>query len=92
MKFQIYTMEQSKEWDAVVRSFLSYDVYWLSGYVKAVHIHGDGEPMLFFYEREDIRAINVVMKRDIAKDKHFAVEIEFRSYRLFMKIGVNIYR
>lgn len=67
----VYTLEQSEKWDAIVRSFKEFDVYWLSGYVKAFQIHGDGEPLLFFYERVDTRGINVVMKRDVAKDVHF---------------------
>ena len=37
-----YTLESAEKWDAIVRSFEKYDVYWLSGYVKAFHIHGDG--------------------------------------------------
>lgn len=67
----VYTLEQSEQWDAIVRSFEQYDTYWLSGYVKAFKIHGDGEPLLFLYEGDNTRGINVVMKRDIAKDKHF---------------------
>lgn len=66
-----YTLEQAEQWDAIVRSFTEYDVYWLSGYVKAFQIHGDGEPLLFYYEGNNTRGINVVMKRDVAKDKHF---------------------
>lgn len=62
----VYTLEQSEQWDAVVRSFKDHDVYYLSGYVKAFQTHGDGEPLLVFYQNEDIRGINVVMKRDVA--------------------------
>lgn len=71
----VYTLEQAEQWDAVVRSFKQHDAYWLSGYVKAFQIHGDGEPLLFYYEDACIRGINVVMKRDVAKDKHFAGKI-----------------
>lgn len=67
----VYTLEQAEQWDAVVCSFKEYDVYWLSGYVKAFQLHGDGEPLLFYYEKGDTRGINVVMKRDIAMDEHF---------------------
>ena len=66
-----FTLEQSKQWDAIVRSFQNHDVYWLSGYVKAFQLHGDGDPLLFYYEDGNTRGINVVMKRDIAKDQHF---------------------
>ena len=67
----VFTLEQSEQWDAVVRSFKEYDTYWLNGYVKAFHIHGDGDPLLFFYEDKYVRGINVVMKRDIANDPRF---------------------
>lgn len=72
----IYTLDQCEQWDTVVRTFNKYDVYWLSGYVKAFKLHGDGEPMLFYVEKKNTRAINVVMKRDIAKDNHFNGKLE----------------
>ena len=71
MALTVYTLDQSEQWDAVVRSFRAYDVYWLSGYVKAFMLHGDGDPLLFFYEDGETRGINVVMKRDVAKDEKF---------------------
>ena len=63
---QIIGMSQSKQWDDIVSSFSEYDVYYLSGYVKAFQIHGDGEPQLFYYERGGLRAIYVYMKRNTA--------------------------
>lgn len=69
---RIYFINQEEQWDAVVRSFKKYDVYYLSGYVKAFQLHGDGEPLLFYGETDSVRGINVVMKRDIAKDPWFA--------------------
>lgn len=75
-----YTMERSAEWDKTVRSFADYDVYYLSGYVKAFQLHGDGEPLLFYYEDEAVRGINVVMKRDIAKDPHFVGKLPGNTY------------
>ncbi|MCI8513124.1 MAG: peptidoglycan bridge formation glycyltransferase FemA/FemB family protein [Lachnospiraceae bacterium] len=73
---RVYSIEQCTEWDEIVKSFKNYDVYWLSGYVKAFQIHGDGEPVLFFYEDLNCRGINAVMKRDISKDKHFVGVVE----------------
>ena len=67
----VYGIDQAEQWDAVVRTFKEYDVYWLSGYVKAFQIHGDGDPLLFFFEDDSTRGINVVMRRDVAKDKNF---------------------
>ena len=57
-------MSQAKEWDELVRSFANYDVYYLSGYVKAFQIHGDGEPQLFYYNENGLRGIYVYMKRN----------------------------
>ncbi|MBR0282666.1 MAG: peptidoglycan bridge formation glycyltransferase FemA/FemB family protein [Oscillibacter sp.] len=76
----VYTLRQSEEWDSIVRSFHDYDVYWLNGYVKAFQIHGDGEPLLFYCETDGGRGVNVVMKRDIAKDPRFAGKIPEGRY------------
>ena len=80
MALTVYTIEQSEQWDAVVRTFNNYDVYWLSGYMKAFKIHGDGEPLLFHYEGVNTRGINVVMKRDIAKDAKFKDKLPKGEY------------
>lgn len=80
MSLTVYTIDQAEHWDAIVRSFKEYDIYWLSGYVKAFQIHGDGEPLLFVYEDNDVRGINVVMKRDIANDKRFNGLLEEGRY------------
>ena len=63
---QIFNMNQAKEWDYLVQSFTNYDVYYLSGYVKAFQIHGDGEPQLFYYDEKGLRGIYVYMKRKTA--------------------------
>ena len=68
---KVYTIDQDKDWDLIVKTFNNYDVYYLSGYVKAFKLHGDGEPLLFYWDTESFRGINVAMKRDIAHDKHF---------------------
>lgn len=72
MGLSVFTLEQAEAWDRAVRSFAGYDVYYLSGYVKAFALHGDGEPLLFFYEDGALRAVNAVMRRDIARDPRFA--------------------
>lgn len=59
-------LNEAEQWDAIVRSFEEYDVYYLSGYVKAFHIHGDGDPFLLFYEGEGLKAIYVYMRRPTA--------------------------
>lgn len=76
----VYTIEQAEQWDAVVKSFDDYDTYWLCGYVKAFQLHGDGEPLLINIETSSARGINVVMKRDVAKDGRFAGKIPEGEY------------
>lgn len=76
----VYTIQQAEAWDALVRGFSNYDVYYLSGYVKEFRLHGDGEPLLFYGEADGVRGINVVMKRDIAADPHFAGSLPADTY------------
>lgn len=60
---RIFSLVSCLEWDNIVKSFSEWDVYYLSGYVKAFHIHGDGDPFLLYYESPDLRAIYVYMRR-----------------------------
>jgi hypothetical protein len=76
----IFTIEEENKWDNIVKSFRNYDVYYLSSYVKAFQIHGDGDPLLFYYEDNNNRAINVVIQRDISKDKCFENKISEGLY------------
>lgn len=76
----VYGLDQDEQWDFVVRSFKEYDTYWLSGYVKAFRTHGDGEPLMFYYKDENVRGINVVMKRDVSDDPPFKDKIEANKY------------
>ena len=80
MALSVYLLDQAEQWDALVRSFQAHDVYWFSGYVKAFHIHGDGDPLLFFYDDGKTRGINVVMKRDVARDERFRGKIPEGRY------------
>lgn len=65
---KIYDITEANEWDKIVCSFTNYDVYYLSGYVKAFQIHGDGLPQMFYYEDNELRGIYVYMKRTTAID------------------------
>ncbi len=56
-------LAHSEEWDDIIYAFAEHDVYYLSGYVKAFHIHGDGIPYLIYYEGNGLRAIFVYMRR-----------------------------
>lgn len=63
---KLFNLSEAEQWDASVKSFAEWDVYYLSGYVKAFHIHGDGDPYLLYYEENGLRAIYVYMRRETA--------------------------
>ena len=59
------------KWDSIVASFPNHDVYYMHGYVAAFKIHGDGEPLLLYYDDGAMRGIYVAMLRDVAESQHF---------------------
>lgn len=77
---KVYSLNESEKWDDIVHSFKKYDVYYLNGYTKAFKLIGDGEPILIFYEDNNIRGINVVLKRDISNDVNFSDKIKENTY------------
>lgn len=77
---RVIDIENSIEWDKIVKNFKTYDVYYLSGYVKPFMVHGDGRPQLFYYKDKHIEAINVVMLRDIAEHPNFKDKLEKNTY------------
>lgn len=85
-----YSIKNQSAWDSVVRSFPEYDVFYLSGYSKAFmrETPKNGTPVLLYYENGAERAINVVLKRDVAKDEKFAGRIpEGQHYDLITPYG-----
>lgn len=75
-------IENQTEWDNIVRSFPNYDVFYLSGYSKAFMREApkNGTPILLYYEEDDDRAINVILRRDVALDEHLSGKIEEGKY------------
>ncbi|AEE26796.1 GNAT family N-acetyltransferase [Francisella hispaniensis] len=59
----------SDDWDSIVKSFENYDIQYLNMYVR-VFANND-EPILLYYDDSNTKAINVILKRDISKDKVF---------------------
>lgn len=63
--FKIIDFNHRLEWDEIVRGFTHFDVYYLSGYLAAFQIHGDGEPILAYYQGNGLKGICAFMLRDI---------------------------
>lgn len=76
----IITVNETEVWNKIVKSFENYDVNYLNEYAKAFQLHGDGEPLLFYYDNGSTRAINVVMKRDIAEAEFFKEELPTNTW------------
>lgn len=79
-QFQKVKITETDKWDSIVKSFKHYDVAYLSNYVKAFELNGDGEPILFYFENNDTRAMNVIMKRDVADSDDFKEKIPKNEY------------
>lgn len=77
-----YNIDDQKKWDNIVRSFPDYDVFYLSGYSKAFMKENpkNGIPILLLYENGEDRAINIVLRRDIALDEKLNGKIEKEKY------------
>lgn len=69
--FKVYGLNEADEWFRIVRQFENHDVYYFPQYTKAFRLHHDGEPVCFYYQNGGVQAVNVVMKRDIAKCEAF---------------------
>ena len=81
-KIKQISVHNNEEWNKIVRSFEDYDVFYLNEYVSAFMLEDEknGEPELLYYENGSDRAINVVFKRDIAKDKKMKDKIPQGKY------------
>lgn len=77
---RIINIDQEVVWNDIVKSFKKHDVYYLLEYVKAFAIHGDGVPELIYFDNDNLKAMNVVMKRDIAEDELFRNKIDKNTY------------
>ena len=79
-ELSIINIKENEKWDDIVKSFRNYDVNYLSGYVKAFQLQGDGEPILFYYDDGSTRAMNVAMKRDIAHAEPFKDKLPLSTW------------
>lgn len=80
MNLQVITIDENDKWDSIVRSFKKYSTYYLRDYAEAFQLQGDGTPLLFYFNNGITRAMNVVMKRDIAKDRNFIGKLDEGFY------------
>lgn len=63
---QIISHVDKEKWNSIVKSFADWDVYYLCEYAISLMHHGDGKPLLIYYEDDKTRLCYVVMLNDIA--------------------------
>ena len=64
-----------EKWNLYVKSFKQWDIYYLCEYAQSFALHGDGAPLLIYYEDEAARFCYVVMKKDIAESPLFGKKL-----------------
>lgn len=69
----LHIIHNNKEniWDNIVKSFSNWDVYYLYEYAYSLYLHGDGVPILVYYEDGGESFCYVIMQKDIAHSRQF---------------------
>lgn len=74
-ELKIVCGREKDTWNEIVHSFREWDIYYLNEYACSLMVHGDGEPLLVYYENNqdgnDGRLCYVVMQRDISEAAPF---------------------
>lgn len=71
---------KNKRWNDIVKSFNNWDVYYLYEYAYSFELHGDGKPLLVYFEHDDERLCYVVMQKDIYESNLFGDKIKPLQY------------
>ena len=77
-----YSLSDSIIWDRIIKSMPNYEVFYLSGYVRAFKQENkkNGEPILLVYENGESKAVNVVFRRDVAYDEKLTGLVDTETY------------
>ena len=67
----VIDQQDREQWNSCIKSFKYWDIYYLCEYANSFELHGDGKPLLFYYEDDVTRFCYVVMKKDIAESALF---------------------
>lgn len=64
-------ISNKNEWKEILKLNCFDDIYYQNEYAESLKIHGDGSPLLIYYEGKSVKLFYVVMKRDIFEDVNF---------------------
>lgn len=77
---EIIDTNDKNKWNDIVKSFSSWDVYYLYEYAYSFELHGDGKPLLVYFENNNERFCYVVMQKDIYKSNLFRDNVKPSQY------------
>lgn len=87
--FKVITHDSKEEWNRVINPSTNVDIYYSWGYLNLFKIHGDDEPMLFYYSKESDEIINVALKRDISLNINFSHLPQNKYFDLITPYGYD---
>ncbi|SDX28670.1 GNAT family N-acetyltransferase [Paenibacillus sp. CF384] len=77
---ELIDFDDKEKWNHIVKSFNSYDVYYLNEYVSAFRHANDGKPLLVYFYGNRMRLCYVVQQSDIADDTRFSEYLSQGEY------------
>ena len=63
---EIISVNEKQKWNHIVKSFPTWDIYYLNEYAYSLQLHSDGIPCLIYYEKDGNRLCYVMMQEDLA--------------------------
>lgn len=67
-------------WDAAVKSFSNWDIYYLNGYVRSLEAHEKGTSLLVTFSHDGQQLCYPVIQKDIADDPKFRELLPEHTY------------
>lgn len=76
----VINVDEREKWNSIVCSFQNNDIYYMNEYAVSFQLHGDGQPLLLYFENNEARMCYVVMQSDIADSPVFKDSLEKGVY------------
>lgn len=77
---EIIDTANRERWNCLIQSFEQWDIYFTYEYNAALMLHGDGQPLLIYYEEQGARIAYVMFQNDIAESRAFRHLLETGRY------------
>jgi len=78
--FEIIAFSEKDQWNDIVKSFATHDVYYLNEYVSAFRYTNDGKPLLLYYHGDAMHLCYVVQQSDLAESVKFSGLLQQGKY------------